>query len=132
LKSTNGIVNSSTLSDISSPIPKITTTDDERERLRAENRARNRQSLKLLQRATWTPGDGFSLNLPQEFLCHGSLTGIEDEEEEDFNKSEGLGNTAHKNTSSVSVGVVEKERYVGKITDGTLLTASSKWVDRFM
>ncbi|RHZ47767.1 hypothetical protein Glove_567g29 [Diversispora epigaea] len=42
--------------------------EKEKEQKREEQRARARLSLKLIQRSTWTPGDGCSLNLPKELL----------------------------------------------------------------
>ncbi|CAG8457667.1 11961_t:CDS:10 [Diversispora eburnea] len=43
-------------------------SEEEKEQKREEQRARARLSLKLIQRSTWTPGDGCSLNLPKELL----------------------------------------------------------------
>jgi len=63
-------------------VPTLTTPEDEEEekaRRRAEQRARNRESIKLLHRATWQPGDGLSLNLPSELFGGAALSDIEDD-----------------------------------------------------
>ncbi|RIB10714.1 hypothetical protein C2G38_2205385 [Gigaspora rosea] len=101
------------------------TDDDEKrkEQKRAELRARARLSMKLLHRATWTPGDGISLNLPKDLFGDEQLS---DGEEDNISHE-----PINHNTKSKSVkAVIEEERRVGNVSDSNL-SSGTKWVDRF-
>lgn len=88
----------------------------------------------MLHRATWTPGDGFSLNLPKELLFD---TLDNDDIEGDGNNSGSLSdngpNRYQKSTSYPTLemkGVIEEETRLGDIKDSDY-GLGYKWVDRF-
>ncbi|CAG8505665.1 9367_t:CDS:10 [Dentiscutata erythropus] len=104
------------------------TDDDEKrkEQKRAELRARARLSMKLLHRATWTPGDGFSLNLPKDLFGDEQLS---DGEDDSLTPELISHNTKPKSGTEIKA-VVEEERRVGNVSDADL-SSGTKWVDRF-
>ncbi|CAG8465007.1 11089_t:CDS:10 [Cetraspora pellucida] len=112
---------------VNSLIAAESTDDDEKrkEQKRAELRARARLSMKLLHRATWTPGDGFSLNLPKDLFGEEQLS---DGEEESILAESINHNTKPKSGTEVKA-VIEDERRIGNVSDS--INSGTKWVDRF-
>ncbi|CAG8735244.1 13455_t:CDS:10, partial [Gigaspora margarita] len=100
------------------------TDDDEKrkEQKRAELRARARLSMKLLHRATWTPGDGVSLNLPRDLFGDEQLS---DGEDDNISHEPINHNTKSKSGTEVKA-VIEEERRVGNVSDSNL-SSGTKW-----
>ncbi|CAI2169499.1 11115_t:CDS:10 [Funneliformis geosporum] len=88
-------------------LPINANEEKKEEEKRAELRAKARQSIKLLHRATWTPGDGFSLNLPKELLFGEALSDLDDEE--DNNKHDE--NVVSENTLKKLNGKMKSSTY---------------------
>ncbi|CAG8805758.1 7204_t:CDS:1, partial [Racocetra fulgida] len=110
---------------VNSLIAAEATDDDEKrkEQKRAELRARARLSMKLLHRATWTPGDGFSLNLPKDLFGEEQLS----DGEEDNVSSESINHNKPKSGTEVKA-VIEDERRIGNVSDSNF-NSGIKWVD---
>nr|CAG8472336.1 2613_t:CDS:10 [Entrophospora candida] len=120
---------------------KISSEEEiKKEQSRAEFRARARKSVQMLHRATWTPGDGFSLSLPKELLFGDALDdGIEgngnkgDKGNSNGSLSDNGPDRSQKGTSYPTLemrGVVEEETKLGNIRDSDY-GLGYKWVDRF-
>jgi len=86
----------------------------------------------LLHRATWTPGDGFSLNLPQELLFEGALSNLEEDDDNDDNF---LPNGKMRSPTYPLIydkkAIIEEEQRVGKVNSNIDYESGHKWVDRF-
>ncbi|CAG8642779.1 4764_t:CDS:10 [Funneliformis mosseae] len=113
------------------------------EEKKAESRARARQSIKLLHRATWTPGDGFSLNLPKELLFGEALSDLDDEEDNNFNDENFVSeNTLKKLNGKMKSStypplhdnkkvIIEEETRIGNFNNKIDYKVGQKWVDKF-
>ncbi|CAJ0760478.1 8497_t:CDS:10 [Entrophospora sp. SA101] len=117
---------------------KISSEEEiKKEQSRAEFRARARKSVQMLHRATWTPGDGFSLSLPKELLFGDALDdgigGNGNKGDSNGSLSDNGPDRCQKGTSYPTLemrGVVEEETKLGNIRDSDY-GLGYKWVDRF-